>query len=579
MDIRKTVLALLGLLLAVSLSGCSNSKQPDTFYIFSEYPDVKAITSNHDGQLQQCLRYAQYEDEQIIGFVNQDLAIDFYKIYSCLRCAEVMHQDAVSEQIQSNMSSLKSMDMSAASFLNLMYYMYICHALDIVPEKDPVIYLNKFYSTEDHLYFPFSEEDDINAKLIATRMCALIFEDNMPHRDVIIQTVEAMISNDSFFSTDEDALYNSGGALITCANVLNADGLDRKELQEWFSYWQEKNEPEKIKSFAEAIHYSSFYEVAKCLDQSYDNQKLHDFYLSISEDLLTSNLDPLMLYSVLVNVGPQDSNDVNTILSAFLEDCTVDALQLSRQLDFSETVAGLILSRMLNRPLDEGKVQNYLLETWANSSKDSDHMRIKKLYDMLFLSTIYDLPDLLKQDTEIQATIDLVLLHLLQQEDLQASLITARRILETVAFLQTKQRNVNLSGQQKQLLKKLINQAAQDKELLTSYSAIDIWIANAMLDMTQISNKEFLLLCESLAENGGYKASLAADYADIWTSMRIIACYRVNETAYDISATASFLDSLDIGAGLYAFNEMEKKSGTYSLQTILYGTMLANINY
>lgn len=577
MTAKKSTFALIVLLIILFLSACGTSNRLDSSYAFSEYAGMKKTNSNLK-QVHQQLKSTQYEDEKLVGFINKSLVIDLYKIYSCLKCADVMQDVQIKERIRSNTTSLKTIDMSAASFLDLMYYIDICHELQIIPEKDPIVYLSKYYNAEDKLYFPFSAADDINTKLIATRMCALVCKNELPHREEIIQTIDNLLFDGRFFSSGEDTFYNSGGALITCAAVFEIHSLDRTEISKWFLYWQKINEAETIKSFPEAIQYSSFYEVARCIDPSYDNRKLQYFYASINEDLLTDKLDPLMIYSILVNAGPLDNDRANTVLTAFLQEQTADALQMSQQLDFSETAAGYILAEMTGFSLDSHKIQNYLSEAWSDEGRDSDNMRIKKLYDILYVSVLYDLPAVLLPDADIQLTINRILPNLLRQEDVQGSLISVRRILEIVSFLQAKQRNVSLSGQQISSIKQVLKQAVKDNQLLSTYSFIDIWTADRVLGTRFIHDKLFFSLCESLSEDGGYKAYVAADSADIWTSLRIVTCYRFTEKDYNIAEIEAFLHRLEPGAGIYAFNEKDGSKSLYTLQTILYGTMLANMN-
>lgn len=524
------ILVLVVVISIVSVKLYRNQSVEVKKYSFSEM-NISQLSDLNEGNISSVLDLRYVENDRCCGFSDSSsMTTDLYVANSVVNLSRLM-PGCDMKAIKETLSFVSSINIEDLDFLNLMYYVCVCDALDLdidypkVNEK-----LSDYYDDGMDMFYIDSESDSVNIKLIVTAMVKTIMKENLsvelfsPQRGV-----ENVYASYSFMTEDEITFYNSGGDILYCISVFGMnDIVDVNQLMQWFEHWEEIYDRIEIDSITAALQYSEFINVARIFEPNYPITKLQDYYDNLTVKDLGETDDLYVYYNVFRNIDTLDNSEVNGYLKDGMTEIIESDSFVTLDIDIKSTVYGVLLGQEIGYSYDVEKLGNYVEQIYeADHSDATTYDKVSDLYYGLILDQLVNGYDQAYSKDYYQAQVDRLLDEIeYQEETLAAYIISVRRIVEIVSDLQLFGVDINLTRMQKNEIEDGLGLALENNLVRNSVLINDIYIVDEILSLGIITDNEFADAYNKLTVDGG--------------SMSITG----EEVIPDIESTFSFFSSL-----------------------------------
>ena len=409
------IIALVLIAISVSLF-VRNRKVKIRQYSFSEMrlPNLSSVPRDNIINL---LDKLYIENDKICGFACSTYkSVDLYYANSMVSLASIL-PDCDMNILKNKLKFLSNQNLENLDFLNLTYYIDLCTYFDWEMDFELLSKeLKKYYDANDNLFFISNESDTINTKLIATATLKRVLKnDDFWKQFNIEEGIRKAFDNYEFLTKDDVTFYNSGGDIIYCISVFGmTDLIDVTKLSEWFKYWENIYNGIEINSFAAALQYSEFLNIAKVFQTDYSEEKLIQFYNNITEQNLNNGIDFYVIYNVLKQLDTLSDKNVNDLLSGKMMELIDSDSFVALDLDIKSTAYGVLMAQYLGFEYDEDKIKEYVRQTYSRDvSSENTYERSTNLYYCVILDQLvnnyevdYDVKYLQKEINGILKDID-----------------------------------------------------------------------------------------------------------------------------------------------------------------------------
>lgn len=531
---------------------------------FSETSNTQFSLSKEEIINVKCiLEKRKYIDDAYFGFSSLDNNTSLYKVNEIIQGMKLLNMNI--EDCKRKFNFVKGINIDTLDVLDLVYYVKICSNLHIEYDIEKVlIALEKYYDTDNDLFFMNTKADSLNVKIVLTAMCI----ENIPKLkgnskyNLAKGIRKAYIAYD--FKTEENTtFYNSGADIIYCYNVIGE--LDHKIIKahkSWFHYWKKIYEDIELDSFDSALAYAEFYNIAKLFEQNYSNSKLQDFYQSCTsvEKEYEENILPIV--NALQGVRNFNNKRFNNSLKKLIIDSLHSENLFNKELDIQETVYGIILSKNASYKYDAEKLQNYINDNYDQIEKlNNEIKRANYLYYNVILDELNNNHGVSCDQKFLQKYVDCVLDKMNYNRATDSEINAIRKIIELVMDMQIHNMDISITNRQRNRIKKLVAEIDDSKVVTNSQISIDLYLLGEFLELD---------------------TSRLCTFSDKVNN--IIICYQI-QTCLEDESPNKYLESFQkvaqsmcINNGIYA-EYVEEGKKEYTLASILFGNAITKLSY
>lgn len=552
---------------------CSFSEIANTSFLLNDKEKSNIINK---------LKSEHFESNDYFGFKTDTVGTDLYFANSLVEIAKTLNNNKTLNALKEKTNILNKVDPHSLSILNLIYYINICKYFNINYNENEVLEcLEKFYDSQDKLFFLNDSKDTINVKIVITALCYKAISNILSYEKFdIIAGIQKAYDNYKFSTDKSITIYNSGGDILYGYSILGRiNDSVLSNHREWFEFWKNQYETMTINSIDSALAYSEYYNIAIIFDKNYSNEKIQSFYNKLTKDDLPEDIDFYMLNNSIKNAIHFDNNNFNSYVIN-----KVDALLTSKPLfemdiDVMKTVYGGILAKNTAFEIDKQKLQTYINQNY-NKINNMEHMAdiINNLYYTIILDELNNNYHITKDAKYIQNIIDKSIKTIAFKEDINNDILIARKALEIVMDLQLHDTDIRINVSQINKIKKGLEKALNNKDIINSVLITDLFIINDITNAGFLNNELFYNVYKSLTIDGGSKAILTSEQYpnDINTTYRFFVCFdRMNNYTY-LPEQKKYAESLQLSDGIYRNNSED--NSYVGLESILYGNSIIKLN-
>lgn len=549
-------------------------------YSFSEGNMIEgSVTKEECENINSLLAENVYENDKYYGFNDNKENVDFYTANAFAKIAVTLKNDDMVNLLCSKLLFLNNINTDSMNILNLIYYVNICKSLGIYYNPDIIFNsLKKYYDSNDKLFYLNSEKDSINIKITLTALCCNTIKENELFDIFDIKEGVVAAYNDYKFDTSGvSSLYNSGGDILHCLNVIGEiDMIDLQKHKSWFENWKNQYESMNIESVESLLQYSEFYKIAKIFDKNYSNEKIKRFYDSMNGEYLVEDMDYFMLVNSIENIDEYNNFDFNSILLDKIKGCIQRGELFESKIDVQSTLYGILLADKSGFQYNKDKVQNYINQNYQLIEESRDPLEITNyLYYTIILEQIINNFNVKYDSSFIQKKVDYVLKNIkYDYENGEESIQETRKILEIIMDLQIHNVDIQITEKQRKKIKKGLKSCWKQEELTNSFFITDMYIISDILKLDIVNTDDFNQIHNRLLSDGGNKMyNDKTMAADIFTTYKFEICLeRMNNYDY-LEEKKKFAESLKIKEGIYClYNDSENL--VIELASVLYGNII-----
>ncbi len=583
--ITKIVIALSLCLILVAAFFVNNPKEYEIKekYSFTENFDTSfLLTAEEKDNITKKLQNDVIMTDEYFGFKADYVSTDLYFANSLVEISKTLNNNTTLTALNGKMSELAQVDLHSLSILNLIYYINICKCFNITyNENDVVDCLQKFYDSEEKLFFLNGADDTVNIKIVVTALCCKTIPGISTLKEFNIITGIQKVYENYEFSTDKTiTFYNSGGDILYCYSIIGLidDSLLSKH-KNWFEFWKNQYENMTINSIETALAYSEYCNIADIFDNNHSNEKIQIFYHKLTKDALPDETDFYMLSNAIQNIDRYDNtefnsyikNKVNTIIASeplFAKEKDIDVLT---------TFYGIILSKNVGFEIDKQKMQNYINKNYSKiNDMDGISDIINNLYYTIMLDQLNNDYKISCSVKNIQKIIDKSIKSLAFDKNVSENIFIARKTLEIVMDLQVFNFDININERQRDKIEKGIKKAINNNDIMNSLLITDLFILDTILDTGLVNDELFYNVYNTLTIDGGSKVSQGDQYTpDINSTYRFFVCFGLLNNYNFLPDQKKYVESVQVIDGIYSYNAKDKSH--IDFESILHGNSMMKL--
>lgn len=511
--IKRIIIALSGLAVVVVVTvlllkwhGRTKEIKPDG--LFESFEIQGELTDEEKGKIHELLEEMWLEDEECAGFSTfSQLTIPMYlyRVNALVSMAGLLPDYDLSS-LRERYLFLADIRPEKLGYDDLLAYVRICRILDINFDRQRAEDCLSRYYDESICLFKAFDVEGIGTSLTDSADALSAFGKLDLNRFHIREGIKKAYDSCEFtMDKEKGSLESSGGDVLYCAAVYGMTDLpDWDKLSEWLAYWKAESDSEVNSSDISWASISARYFSVMSMGRypGYAEQVSHKYYESLDSETLSGDSGSLHGFVfALENNNEWGNETVNTLLKAL-----IDRETARRQIDIGTessaggTAVGLRLAEKVGFPLKVEKIRSFLERNYLELEENGELSvsdRVYQLYGVLELDIAMNGNIIGRSEEFWQKQIDLIF----SESSGSASLYDLEYAVEIVSELSGRGFGVELSSNQRALIKKEIKWAMKEESIRNSSGIARLAYIDRILSLHIVSEKEVdkaynLLRCE-----------------------------------------------------------------------------------
>jgi hypothetical protein len=544
------------------------------------------LTDEEKNNIRDLLNEYVYENEEYWGFRTYKESLNLYHANALVEIAHTLNDAEALNDLRKELAQLERISLNSIDILNAIYYFNICNILNLkYNENELLTVLEKYYDSEEQLFFFFDKTDSTSTKISITySLCRSIPDLTEYTQFNISDGVKTAYAKFEFSQDQSNTLYNSGGDILYCYSVLGyLDNVILARHKDWFESWKSVYESRRIDDFMSALDYSNYYSIAIIFDESYSNEKLRTFYQGLTSEDIPDNPDYFFINNAICHVNNFDNTAFNNYVTGKVRELVKTEPLIEADIDLLTTVHGVLLSENIEFEYNREKLQNYINSNYKTlETMDDTEEAINTLYYNLMLDVTLNDYKVSCNAKTIQKTIDKSIRSLEFKDSIVRDIHTARKAVEIVNCINIVRSisitpldmDVYITKNQKNKIEKGWKTAISNDNIINSFSLSDLFLVDHIMGFILISEDMFLSAYHNLTVDGGTRASISNEYpADIFVTNQFMMCL-IHMRNFDyLQDQQMYIAAMRVADGLYASEADESRM---NLATVLYGNIIIN---
>lgn len=580
---KYSIIVFIGILLyCFFLCGCNNTYQGIVAQSLTLTScDEMFLEKSEKTVINEYLHSCYYENDNLAGFITGDFgSLSLYNALYCAKLADIMGDSAQLEIIKKHLNFLGKCKTEEFDVLNLVYFVGLCNLLDYPYDYTSIsVRFHEFYDEKTGLFFLNSEDDQLSLKIAFTSLvidnCSELLSAYIP---TIIRSASELLDSYAFSMDGSNTFYNAGGCILYLCTELGLDiSYKKTELSAWFDYWEKKYENSDKMSLSDFLSYIEYYKVASKLVDEYRQDKIYNFYNSISKEQINEISDMQMLYNIYKCVEAPENSEVNELM-AKKNDYIVSCGLYAEKIDLKTSAFCVGLAKWSGFEYDAEKINNLIeneYEYWDEEA--SEYEKAEKMYYLIALDQLVNpMFEYHYSEEKIQEIIDDILAGIEKSdESIIRKIEITRMVSEIVADVQIFRADVKLSKKQVRIIKKVISQGMKNDEIRESVSIVSLAVVNNILGLSMIDEELILEAFDKLKDENGIKQYVTDEYeADIYATYLFQKIFELYYSDNEINEISQYKGKFATSTGLYSYRNGDEYG--YDAASIYFGFYINN---
>ncbi len=527
---KRIIIALLGLAGAVLvtvlvLKQCGKTRDIKPDGLFTGLEIQGELTDEEKGKIRELLEEMWLEDEECAGFSTfSQLTIPMY-LYraNALVSLAGLLPDYDLSALRERYSFLADIRPEKLGYDDLLAYVRICRILDIKFDRQRAEDCLSRYYDESICLFKAFDAEGIGTSLTDSADALSTFGELDLNRFHIREGIKKAYDSCEFkMDKEKGSLESSGGDVLYCAAVYGMTDLpDWDKLSEWLAYWKTESDSEVNSSDISwaSISASYFSVITMGRYPGYAEEASHKYYESLDSGLLGDGSDSLnMLVFCLENNNEWNNDSVNTLLKALIDRKAAERLiDITTESSADATAVSVRLAEKVGFPLKAEKIRAFIERNYLELEKNGNLSvsdRVYQLYGVLELDIAMNGNIIGRSEEFWQKQIDLIF----SESSGSASLYDLEYAVEIVSELSGRGFGVELSSNQRSLIKKEIKWAMKEESICNSSGIARLAYIDRILSLNLVSDKEVDKVYNELRCDGGVRPNVASSKAELFST-------------------------------------------------------------
>ena len=527
---KRIIIALLGLAGAVLvtvlvLKQCGKTRDIKPDGLFTGLEIQGELTDEEKGKIRELLEEMWLEDEECAGFSTfSQLTIPMY-LYraNALVSLAGLLPDYDLSALRERYSFLADIRPEKLGYDDLLAYVRICRILDIKFDRQRAEDCLSRYYDESICLFKAFDAEGIGTSLTDSADALSAFGELDLNRFHIREGIKKAYDSCEFtMDKEKGSLESSGGDVLYCAAVYGMTDLpDWDKLSEWLAYWKTESDSEVNSSDISwaSISASYFSVITMGRYPGYAEEASHKYYESLDSGLLGDGSDSLnMLVFCLENNNEWNNDSVNTLLKALIDRKAAERLiDITTESSADATAVSVRLAEKVGFPLKAEKIRAFIERNYLELEKNGNLSvsdRVYQLYGVLELDIAMNGNIIGRSEEFWQKQIDLIF----SESSGSASLYDLEYAVEIVSELSGRGFGVELSSNQRSLIKKEIKRAMKEESIRNSSGIARLAYIDRILSLNLVSDKEVDKVYNELRCDGGVRPNVTSSKAELFST-------------------------------------------------------------
>ncbi len=522
--INIALLGLAGVVLVtiLLLKQCGKTRDIKPDGLFTGLEIQGELTDEEKGKIHELLEEMWLEDEECAGFSTfSQLTIPMYlyRVNALVSMAGLLPDYDLSS-LRERYSFLADIRPEKLGYDDLLAYVRICRILDINFDRQRAEDCLSRYYDESICLFKAFDVEGIGTSLTDSADALSAFGKLDLNRFHIREGIKKAYDSCEFtMDKEKGSLESSGGDVLYCAAVYGMTDLpDWDKLSEWLAYWKAESDSEVNSSDISwaSISASYFSVITMGRYPGYAEEASHKYYESLDSGLPGDGSDSLnVLVFCLENNNEWNNDTVNTLLKAL-----IDRKAAERQIDITTessadaTAVSVRLAEKVGFPLKVEKIRAFIERNYLELEKNGNLSvsdRVYQLYGVLELDIVMNGNIIGRSEEFWQKQIDLIF----SESSGSASLYDLEYAVEIVSELSGRGFGVELSSNQRTLIKKEIKWAMKEESIRNSSGIARLAYIDRILSLNLVSDKEVDKVYNELRCDGGVRPNVTSSKAEL----------------------------------------------------------------